>query len=251
MWNFGSVDGIINPSWGGSTNATAYEISYQMKLGTCYLMYMPRGDSGYIDCVLEFIDGQKLLVNRINTGATASSYGSINHGAGIQGPMHVVCVCSGFPNATKIWFYPQRGSFLFMGLAWTSENRDTHSGSWCHSDNIMGNPSSLSDERIKENVSRLDPSICLDVCNSLEPSLYLQTLDNEPRTGLIAQEVQTVLQNHNLPDTPVLDSKWALVDNQPQELVSMRYERLVPMLLGAVKELTNRVAQLESQLTIK
>ena len=110
------------------------------------------------------------------------------------------------------------------------------------------NPSSLSDQRVKENVSRLDPANCLSVCNSLQPSLYLQTLDNEPRTGLIAQEVQASLQAHNLPDTPVLDTKWATVDNQLQELMSMRYERLVPMLLGAVKELTTRDAQLESHL---
>ena len=89
----------------------------------------------------------------------------------------------------------------------------------------MGNPSSLSDERIKENVSRLDPSNCLDVCNSLEPSLYLQTLDNEIRTGLVAQKVQATLQAHNRPDTPVLDTKWATVDDQLQELMSMLYER--------------------------
>ena len=162
--------------------------------------------------------------------------------------MHVVCVCSGCPTATEIWFYPQKGTFMIMGLGWTSEEeRNTHSGSYIHSDNVMGNPSSLSDQRIKENVSRLDPANCLNVCNSLQPSMYLQTLDNEPRTGLIAQEVQATLQAHNLPDTPVLDTKWATVDDQLQELMSMRYERLVPMLLGAAKELSARVARLESQ----
>ena len=137
---------------------------------------------------------------------------------------------------------------MIMALGWTSEEeRNTHSGSWCHSDNIMGNPSSLSDERIKENVSSLEPSNCLSLCNSLNPTLYLQTLDNEVRTGLIAQEVQTALQNHNLPDTPVLDTKWASVEGEHQELMSMRYERLAPMLLGAVKELTRRLEELESK----
>ena len=79
-------------------------------------------------------------------------------------------------------------------------------------------------------------------------SVTTVTEDNEIRTGLVAQEVQAVLDAHNLPDTPVLDTKWATVDDQLQELMSMRYERLVPMLRGAVKELTTRVAQLESQL---
>ena len=137
---------------------------------------------------------------------------------------------------------------MIMALGWTSEEeRNTHSGSWCHSDNIMGNPSSLSDQRIKENVSRLDPANCLNVCNSLQTSMYLQTLDNEPRTGLIAQEVQATLQAHNLPDTPVLDTNWATADNQLQELMSMRYERLAPMLPGAVKEPTRRIEEPESK----
>ena len=134
-----------------------------------------------------------------------------------------------------------------LGMGWRSEETNTHVEAFCHSDNVIGNPPSLSHERIKENVSRLDPSICLDVCNPLEPSLYLQTLDNEPRTGLIAQEVQATLQAHNLPDTPVLDTKWASVDGERLELMSMRYERIVPMLLGAVKALTARVAELESR----
>ena len=134
-----------------------------------------------------------------------------------------------------------------LGMGWRSEETNTHVEAFCHSDNVIGNPPSLSHERIKENVSRLDPSICLDVCNPLEPSLYLQTLDNEPRTGLIAQEAQATLQANNLPETPALDTRWATVDDQLQELMSMRYERLAPMLLGAVKELTRRIEELESK----
>ena len=78
--------------------------------------------------------------------------------------------------------------------------------------------------------------------------MYLQTLANEPRTGLIAQDVLAALEAHSLPDTPVLDTKRASVDgHSPAEnLLALRYERLVPMLLGAVQELTKRVQQLES-----
>ena len=134
-----------------------------------------------------------------------------------------------------------------LGLGWRSEETTTHAEAFIHSDNVRGNPSSLSDQRIKSDVSSLDPSNCLAFCNALRPSLYLQTLENEPRTGLIAQEVQAALEAHSLPVTPVLDSKWATVNDQPQELMSMRYERIVPMLLGAVKALTARVAELESR----
>ena len=93
------------------------------------------------------------------------------------------------------------------------------------------------------------PSICLSFCNALSPAIYLQTIANEIRTGLIAQDVQASLQARNLPETPVLDTKRARVDeDSPTEnLMAMRYERLVPMLLGAVKALTARVAELESR----
>ena len=144
-----------------------------------------------------------------------------------------------------------RGTCMLMGLGFKTEDRDIDNSACVHSDNITGSPSSLSDERIKDNVTSLDPSNCLSFCNTLQPSLYLQTLANEPRTGLLAQSVQAALQAHNLPETPVLDTKRARVDEDSpvESLMSMRYERVVPMLLGAVKELTNRVAQLESQVT--
>ena len=118
-----------------------------------------------------------------------------------------------------------------------------------HADNLVGDTSSLSDERVKADVSSLDPSLCLDLCYALRPAMYLQTLANEPRSGLIAQEVQAALESHSLPQAPVLDKKMASVDEGPaEELLALRYERLAPMLLGAVKELTNRITLLESQL---
>ena len=143
-----------------------------------------------------------------------------------------------------------RGTCMLMGLGFKTEDRDI-AHAFVHSDNITGNPSSLSDKRIKDSVTSLDPSNCLSFCNALQPSLYLQTLSNEIRTGLVAQDVQAALTAHSLPETPVLDTKRARVDEDSpvEQLMAMRYERLVPMLLGAVKELTNRITQLESQVT--
>ena len=65
---------------------------------------------------------------------------------------------------------------------------------------------------------------------------------------MIAQEVQAALEAHSLPRAPVLDTKMVSVDGDSlaEELLALRYERLVPMLLGAVQELTKRVQELES-----
>ena len=158
-------------------------------------------------------------------------------------------MCSGWDTAVKIWFRPQKGTFALYGIGWQSGDHAIYDATWVHSDHITGSPSSLSDERIKDNVTSLDPSNCLSFCNTLNPALYLQTLANEVRTGLVAQEVQAALTAHNFPETPVLDTKMASVDQESpaEELMSMRYERLVPMLLGAVKELTKRIEELEAK----
>ena len=125
-----------------------------------------------------------------------------------------------------------------------------------HSDNVVGNPGSLSDERIKTGITELDPTTCLDLCTTLAPCAYLRTDNDEIRTGLIAQEVEATLASYSIPILPVIGSKFASVDpgtfeepgTAPEELKTHSYERLVPSLLGAVQRLTDRVQQLESLL---
>ena len=79
--------------------------------------------------------------------------------------------------------------------------------------------------------------------------MYLRTDANDIRTGLVAQDVQSALQASSLPDRPVIRSKITSVygAGQYEFLTSLRYERLAPMLLGAVEELANRITQLEPQ----
>ena len=181
-----------------------------MKAPTCYLQYMPRTDSGHMDCFVEFPDGAELFVNRIQMGTTVGGTAYAYTG-GYQACMSIVCVCTGYTTATKAIFRPMRRTCMLMGLGFKTEDRDI-AHAMVHSDNITGNPSSLSDGRVKDNVTSLDPSNCLSFCNTLNPALYLQTQANEIRTGLIAQDVQSAVQAHNLPETPVLDTKRGRVD---------------------------------------
>ena len=128
------------------------------------------------------------------------------YGGGVnQVPLLTVCVTSGFPDATHIQFRGVKGTIFIYGLGFSDQQRDTVANTGVHSDCIVGNPSSLSDERIKDSQVATEPSNCLSFCNSLTPSLYLQTLSNEVRTGLIAQEVAAACQTHSLPEEPRLD----------------------------------------------
>ena len=86
-----------------------------MKAPTVYLQYMPRSDSGYMDCFVEFPDGAELFVNRIQMGTSASGTAYAYNG-GYQAPMSTICVCTGFTTAQKIIFRPMRGTCMLMGL---------------------------------------------------------------------------------------------------------------------------------------
>ena len=114
-----------------------------------------------------------------------------------------------------------------------------------------GSQTSVSDQRLKTDVSELDSGLLLDFCNSLSPSMYSRTdLTPQPRLGLIAQDVESALSTHALPKSPLIGKLYQSIekDGEIEELMGLDYARLSVCLLGAVKELTTRITQLESQL---
>ena len=109
---------------------------------------------------------------------------------------------------------------------------------------------SLSDQRLKTDVSALDSGLLLDFCNDLVPSMYSRTdLTPQPRLGLIAQDVESALSTHALPKSPFINKLYqALEENgDMEELMGLDYARLSVCLLGAVKALTQRIEELESK----
>ena len=78
--------------------------------------------------------------------------------------------------------------------------------------------------------------------------MYARTdIDPKPRLGLIAQDVEQCLADHSLPQSPFIQKFDRAIDGEMQELMGLDYSRLTVALLGAVKELTNRITLLESQ----
>ena len=79
--------------------------------------------------------------------------------------------------------------------------------------------------------------------------MYARTdLEPQPRVGLIAQDVESALANHSLPISPFINKLYQSIEEngEIEELMGLDYSRLTVALLGAVKELTNRITQLES-----
>ena len=113
---------------------------------------------------------------------------------------------------------------------------------------ISTNANSLpSDRNFKKNIENL--SLGLNFISSLEPVTYNYKIDDDGApvmAGLIAQDVETALTAEG-----VEANSMTLLQHKPTEDVKesnyqMDYLKLVPVLINAVKELTERLEQLES-----
>lgn len=212
----------------------------------------------YFDSYALLPSGQEVLIRRINAhqDVVQSYIQSAGPSFQFRGTL-VVCVCSGYPSASHIGVKCRKGQLMLIGIEWSAQdNIPVTPHSITHSDNIVGQPSRLSDERLKTGITELNPASCLSICNTLAPCAYLRTGTDEIRTGLVAQTVEATLASYSMPILPVIRSKMASVDpgtfeepgTTPEQLKTLAYDRLVPFLLGAVQRLTERVQHLESQL---
>ena len=98
-----------------------------------------------------------------------------------------------------------------------------------------------SDARLKDAVQPLAGA--LDVMRALNPVSFLWKADGSPGHGFLAHEVQAVI-----PDG-VITGEQDAVDEHGQMVPQMiDYSKLVPYLIGAVKELTQQVEMLTAKL---
>ena len=103
---------------------------------------------------------------------------------------------------------------------------------------------SFSDERLKENITTLDSSACLDTVCGLQAVEYewkdSSSKYSGPQIGLIAQQVEAVEPR------VVKHEQRGLEDETIYKQVE--YDKLVPMLIESIKVLKERVEYLESQI---
>jgi len=93
-----------------------------------------------------------------------------------------------------------------------------------------------SDERLKDNITRIEDPLAKLVSISGNTFDWNENSDNEGTdTGVIAQEVEAL----GLP---------GLVTTRDNGYKAVRYEKLVPLLIEAIKELNNKVSTLEDKL---
>ena len=64
---------------------------------------------------------------------------------------------------------------------------------WVHSDNVYGDPGSLSDARLKEEVTSVSGAQALSVLSSIQGCTYERPDLQQRRLGLIADEVEDAI----------------------------------------------------------
>ena len=137
-----------------------------------------------------------------------------------------------------------------MGLGFSlEESRPVAPLALVHSDNVIGDPASLSDTRLKENQAIVPLTDLTSIFNAIETKEYdLKTsadvdgteLPSERRVGFIADDVQAAIAGSDWSN--IVGAKS--VNNT--EYLTLDYSRLVCVLWGVVKGLSARVSTLEA-----
>ena len=219
-------------------------MEFERKAPSVYIEMDPDMWSAYFDVEALEAGQPDEFVTRIQCNAP----GKFTH--------QTVCILSGdqFPSATHVRIRVRRGTLSFTRLLFRDKNvGEAHPIGMIHGDCVFtSNQTAISDQRHKTDVSEVDTGLLLGFCNSLRPSMYVRTdITPQPRLGLIAQDVETALKDNALPTSPFIGTHYQAIDRDGpiEELMGLDYSRLTVALLGAVKELTNRITQLESQVT--
>lgn len=148
-------------------------------------------------------------------------------------------------------FFPKASHY---GLAFRHSDNDTGPGQPVRFLNTAGNEVGLitttasataynttSDARLKDDVTPL--SGALDVVRALKPVSFRWKADGMPGHGFLAHEVQAVI-----PDGVITGEKDAVDAEGNVQPQMIDYSKLVPHLIGAVKELTEQVEMLAALL---
>jgi hypothetical protein len=144
-------------------------------------------------------------------------------------------------------FYIGRDTNDYIGVETTQINfvldgnvdaRLYNNGDFHADGNIIAYSTSISDERLKEDIVGIEDA--LDKVNTLDGCTFKYKADGKVSAGVIAQQVEKVLPE------AVVETKLLKVDDGNEYKV-VNYDALHGLLIEAVKELTKRVEELEAK----
>ena len=125
-------------------------------------------------------------------------------------------------------------------MAWLNNRVGQPPAGFVHSDNVHGDPSSLSDARLKSEVDVVSGTQALDVLSQIRGCTYEREDLQQRRLGLIADEVELAIDQLAIDN--VISSRW----HNNEQYKTLDYSRLVSLLVPAVNKLAQEVKDLKS-----
>ena len=195
---------------------------------------------------LEANTGQYMWLQRIDTyqdgGAqftynTPQNPGSYHH----TGTIYQVLATNLQPGYSRIRLTLRKGLVFANVMAWLDNRVMQPPAGYVHSDNVHGDPSSLSDARLTSEVTHVSGGQALRVLGQIKGCTYERQDLEQRRLGLIADQVEEAIEQLAIDN--VLGSKW----HAGEEYKTLDYSRLVALLIPAVNHLAQEVKVLRSK----
>jgi hypothetical protein len=124
----------------------------------------------------------------------------------------------------------------------SSEEMRLYSSGDLHVDgNVVAYSTSISDERLKTDIVKIDSA--LDKVGQINGYTFTYTTDGKKSAGVIAQEVEKVLPSAITESTLPLK----MGEDDKTEYKTVQYDQLIGLLVEAVKELKAEVAELKGK----
>ena len=245
-WNNGTNQAIITGSVSAGFQAPAFSssntgtnVAFTTSGGTFHVN--GNGDGFFQDLSVT------ATFNALATGTTAAvqqSTGTFVINGNGHAYFQAVCTINGSPSGdTCGGATPIAGTIMGSGVTALTAGatitnttiayaiHETDTGGSCNIGTAYtGGIGCSSDERLKQNIRDL-PAGALERVNRLRPVTFNWRKNNLPAEGFIAQEVQNVLPG--------------LVRREDDGYLALSYQGIIPELVGAIRQLTARVAALE------
>ena len=148
-----------NPNADASSAWVEFVIPVNAK--SCLVHLLTWSTGGYCDVELVASTGDRLFANRLQVYSPGTSV-TVNGDAEYSG--RLVAVAAGHINgpSSRIRFQGRKGTFNIMAVGFQDHVLPQNS-SFMHSDNVIGDPASLSDARLKSEVTPVSGDQALNV----------------------------------------------------------------------------------------
>ena len=193
-----------------------------------------------MDVYLQHANGQNLWANRLSIYGPGEVIDA--NGNTLYSGRHVMVAAGNVEGSwSRTRFQERRGAFILIAVGF-QDHILAQNPNFVHSDNVIGDAASLSDARLKNEVTSVSGTQALSVLSQIQGCTYERDDLDQRRLGLIADDVEESMVELAIDN--VVGSKW----HNDDEHKTLDYARLVALLIPAVNALSARVKDLETKI---